>query len=125
SLTSFDGTQYGVPNKADLKSLVWYKPARFAELGYEVPETLDDFTALVEQAAADGNTPLCVGIGSDDATGWPFTDWVEDLVLRNQGIEFYNQWIAHEVPFNSPEIVANFEQVMELWAPENVYAAGG
>ena len=125
ALTNVDGTQYGIPFKADLKSLVWYKPARFAELGYEVPATFDDFTALVEQMAADGNTPLCVGIGSEGATGWPFTDWVEELTLRNQGIDFYNQWIAHEVPFNSPEIVANFEQVMSLWAPENVYAAGG
>lgn len=125
ALTNVDGTQYGVPMKSDLKSLVWYKPARFAELGYEVPTTLDDFTALVDQMATDGNTPLCVGIGSDDFTGWPFTDWVEELVLRNQGIDFYNQWIAHEVPFNSPEIVENFDQVMALWAPQNVYAAGG
>lgn len=125
ALTNIDGTQYGVPMKADLKSLVWYKPARFAELGYEVPETLDDFTAVVEQMAADGNTPLCVGIGSDDATGWPFTDWVEELVLRNNGIDFYNDWVSHAVPFNSPELVADFEQVAALWAPENVYAAGG
>ncbi|WP_276968484.1 ABC transporter substrate-binding protein [Desertimonas flava] len=125
ALTNVDGTQFGVPFKADLKSLVWYKPARFAELGYEVPTTLDDFTALLEQAAADGNTPLCVGIGSEGATGWPFTDWIEELVLRNQGIEFYNQWVANEVPFNSPEIVADFDQVMSWWAPENVYAAGG
>lgn len=125
TLTNFDGTQYGVPIKADLKSLVWYEPARFEELGYAVPETWDDFTALVEQMAADGNTPLCVGIGSDDATGWPFTDWVEELVLRHEGIDFYNQWVAHEVPFNSPEIVAIFDEVGALWAPENVYAAGG
>jgi len=27
-----DGTQYGIPNKSDLKSLVWYKPALFEEL---------------------------------------------------------------------------------------------
>jgi alpha-glucoside transport system substrate-binding protein len=125
ALANVDGTQFGVPLKADLKSLVWYKPSRFAELGYEVPTTLDDFVALVDQMAADGNTPLCVGIGSDAATGWPFTDWVEDLILRNNGIELYNQLLAHEVPFNSPEVVANFEQVMDLWAPENVYAAGG
>jgi alpha-glucoside transport system substrate-binding protein len=125
ALTNVDGTQYGVPLKADYKSLVWYKPARFAELGYEVPTTLEDFKALVEQMAADGNTPLCVGIGSEGATGWPFTDWVEDLILRNDGIELYNQLLAHEVPFNSPEVVANFDEVLALWAPENVYAAGG
>jgi alpha-glucoside transport system substrate-binding protein len=125
ALTNVDGTQYGVPLKADYKSLVWYKPARFAELGYEVPTTLDDFKALVTQMAADGNTPLCVGIGSEGATGWPFTDWVEDLILRNNGIDIYNQLLAHEVPFNSPEVVANFDEVLALWAPENVYASGG
>ena len=35
-----DGVQFGVPVKADLKSLVWYQPARFAANGYEVPDHL-------------------------------------------------------------------------------------
>ena len=93
-----DGTQFGVPAKSDLKSLVWYVPSAFAEKGYEVPTTLDDFLALTEEMAANGDTPLCVGIESSAATGWPFTDWVEDLVLRNYGVDFYNQWVTHEVP---------------------------
>ena len=38
-----EGTQLGAPVKSDLKSLVWYSPAAFAEKGYEVPETLDAF----------------------------------------------------------------------------------
>ncbi len=75
---------------------------------------------------ANGDTPLCVGIGSQDATGWPFTDWTEEIVLREQGIDFYNQWVAHEVPFNSPEIVAAMQQVIDLWNTEGmVYAEGG
>ena len=32
-----DGTQYGVPDKTDLKSLVWYQPARFEANGYRSP----------------------------------------------------------------------------------------
>src|SRR5690606_139199 len=68
-----DDTQYGVPVKSDLKSLVWYQPGRFEEAGYEVPETLDDFVALMDQMVADGNRPLCVGIESGVATGWTFT----------------------------------------------------
>jgi alpha-glucoside transport system substrate-binding protein len=126
SFGNVDGTQYGVPNKSDLKSLVWYVPSAFAEAGYEVPTTLDDFYALVDTMIADGYTPLCVGVESGPATGWPFTDWVEELVLRNQGIDFYNQWVLHEVPFNSPEIVENMQTVADLWATEGaVYSAGG
>ena len=30
-----DGVTYGVPVKSDMKSLVWYKPATFADAGYE------------------------------------------------------------------------------------------
>ena len=93
SFGNVDGTQYGVPNKSDLKSLVRYVPSQFAEYGYTVPTTLDEFYALTDQMIADGHTPLCVGIESGPATGWPFTDWVEELVLRNQGIDYYNQWV--------------------------------
>ena len=45
------------PFKSDLKSLVWYMPSAFAEKGYEVPTTLDDFVALTEQMIANGDTP--------------------------------------------------------------------
>lgn len=121
-----DGVQYGVPFKADLKSLVWYMPSVFAEKGYEIPTTWDDFVALTQTMIENGDTPLCVGIESADATGWPFTDWVEEMVLRNDGLEFYNQWVAHGVPFNSPEIVAAMQQVIDLWNTDGmVYAEGG
>lgn len=120
-----DDVQYGVPIKADLKSLVWYQPARFEEIGYEVPETFDDFTALVDQMTTDGETPLCVGIESGEATGWPFTDWVEDMVLRQHGADVYDQWAAHEIPFNDERIVESMETVLDLWTEDNVYASGG
>ncbi|MYG56018.1 MAG: carbohydrate ABC transporter substrate-binding protein [Acidimicrobiaceae bacterium] len=120
-----DGVQYGVPVKADLKSLVWYQPARFAANGYEVPETFEDFTDLVDQIAADGETPLCVGIESGQATGWPFTDWVEDMVLRQHGPDVYDQWVAHDIPFNDERIVSTMQAVLDLWTEDNVFASSG
>jgi alpha-glucoside transport system substrate-binding protein len=121
-----DDALYALPFKADLKSLVWYLPAVFAEKGYEVPTTYDDFLALTEQMIANGDTPLCVGIEAEAATGWPFTDWTEELVLRQQGLDYYNQWVAHEIPFNSPEIVEAMQAVIDLWNTEGmVYAEGG
>jgi alpha-glucoside transport system substrate-binding protein len=121
----FDGTQYGVPVKTDLKSIVWYQPARFEENGYEVPETIDEFTALMEQMVADGNTPLCVGIESGQATGWTYTDWVEEMVLRQHGGEVYDQWVTHEIPFDDPRIVESMQTVLDFWSEENVFAASG
>jgi len=85
SFGNVDGVQFGVPNKADIKSLVWYDKPRFDAAGYTVPVTLDELWALTAQMRADGETPWCVGIESGPATGWTFTDWVEDVMLRVEG----------------------------------------
>ena len=55
--------------------------------------------------------PWCVGAGSDQATGWPLTDWVEDVVLRTAGVDVYDQWVAHEIPFDDPAILEAIDQV--------------
>ncbi|WP_024286104.1 ABC transporter substrate-binding protein [Cellulomonas sp. KRMCY2] len=102
-----DGTFYAAPLGANMKSFVWYSPAMFADAGYEVPETWDDMIALSDQIVADSpdTKPWCAGIESGDATGWPATDWIEDVVLRSAGPDVYDQWVAHEIPFNDPQIV--------------------
>ena len=128
AFTNVDGTQYGVPFKSDLKSLVWYVPSVWKEKGYEVPTTLAEFNTLVDKMKANGDTPLCVGIESGSATGWPFTDWVEELVLRQKGIDYYNQWVDHKVPFNDQPIVDTFNQVAGpngYWQKGNVFSSGG
>ncbi len=126
ALGEVDGTQYGVPAKTDLKGIVFYKPALFEANGYEVPETFEAFQGLVaEMAAADGPAPLCVGIESGTATGWMFTDWTEDMVLRQHGVDVYDQWVSNEVKFDDPRIVESMQTVVDLWADGNVFAPGG
>jgi alpha-glucoside transport system substrate-binding protein len=129
AFSNVDGKQYGVPLKADLKSLVWYEPSVWKAKGYEVPTTLTQFKELQDKMIANGDTPLCVGIESGTATGWPFTDWVEELVLREQGIDYYNQWVDHEVAFNDQKVVDTFNEIAGpdgMWTKDGaVYASGG
>jgi alpha-glucoside transport system substrate-binding protein len=101
---------YGFFYKVDLKSLVWYVPENFEDAGYEVPETLEDLKALTEQMVADGETPWCVGLGSGGATGWPATDWVEDLMLRTQSPQDYDKWTTNELKFNDPKVVEAIDE---------------
>ena len=107
-----DGSKalYAFPFKADVKSLVWYIPDNFADMGYEVPETMEDLLALSAQIVEDGGTPWCIGLGSGAATGWPATDWVEDLMLRTQPPEVYDGWVDNSVPFNDPRVVQAIEK---------------
>src|SRR5690606_10311451 len=110
---------FGFFYKVDNKSLVWYVPQNFADAGYEVPESYEDLIALSEQIIADGGTPWCIALGAGAATGWPATDWVEDLMLRMHPPEVYDGWVSNEIPFNDPRIVEVLEEyqrfVQEDW----------
>ncbi len=114
-LATFDGEVLGIPNSSNSKSFVWYSPTAFAEAGYEVPTTWEEMIALSDQIVADNPDgtikPWCAGIGSGEATGWPVTDWVEDVMLREQGPDYYDQWVANEVPFNAPESLEVWDKV--------------
>ncbi len=119
-----DDVLYGVPNKSDVKSLMWYSPSAFAEAGYEIPETHDELVALMDQSVADGTPPLCIGIGSDAATGWPGTDWTEDYMLRLQGPDVYDQWVSNEIPFDDPQVVEVGNFWFDIWSNSD-YVFGG
>ena len=108
-------TFYGAPLMASVKGFVWYSPAKFTEWGVEVPETWDDLLAVTKTIQEKtGAAPWCAGFGSGDATGWPGTDWVEDLVLRQSGPETYDKWVANEIPFTDPAIKSAFDSVGEI-----------
>jgi alpha-glucoside transport system substrate-binding protein len=104
-LGAYNGEHYGIPTNINLKSMVWYPKDDFDAAGYEVPETFDDLIALSDQILDDGSTPWCVGFESGGATGWPATDWMEDIMLRTAGPDVYDQWAAHEIPFDDPAVV--------------------
>jgi alpha-glucoside transport system substrate-binding protein len=112
---TIDGKLYGLLTSMNVKSLVFYNKKAFDEAGYEAPATIDDLNALTEQIKADGGTPWCMGIEDGTATGWPATDWFEDLVMRYGGADGYNSWVSHETPFDSDEVreaAAEFEELM-------------
>ena len=104
SLVEVDGQHYGIPTNVNLKSMIWYPVDDFEDAGYEVPETWDDLLALSDQIVEDGSTPWCVGFESGGATGWPATDWMEDIMLRTAGTDVYDQWVTNEVPFDDPAV---------------------
>src|SRR3954451_25483813 len=118
------GTFYAAPLGANVKSLVWYSPDEFQKSGYTVPTTLDELKALSDKIVADGKKPWCAGIASGEATGWPVTDWMEDMMLRVSGPETYDKWVNHQIPFNGPESTAALDPVGQ-YLKNPAYVNGG
>ncbi len=128
-LSSFPGPDgaealYGFFFKVDVKSLVWYVPENFEEFGYDVPTSMEELKALTDQIVDDGGVPWCIGLGSQAATGWPATDWVEDMMLRTQPPEVYDAWVANEIPFDDPAVVGAIEE-FGYFARNETYVQGG
>ncbi len=124
NLGSYDGQLYAVFISADLKSMVWYSPKAFAAAGYEVPETWEELMALSDQMVADGNTPWCIGVESGAASGWPGTDWIEDIMLRIVPPETYDAWVNHGIAWTNEKVMEAFEIFGKI-AKDEKYVYGG
>jgi alpha-glucoside transport system substrate-binding protein len=113
---------WAIPYTVDVKSTVWYPIKAFEAAGYAVPTTWDELQALEKQIRDSGSAPWCIGMEAGTATGWQATDWLEDIVLRTAGIDKYNQWISHDLLFDSPEITHAMEVLAtEYFTEGNVY----
>lgn len=123
-LGSVNGELYGIFIGADLKSLIWYNPKRFNAKGYKVPTTWQQLIALSNQIVADGGIPWCLGLESGAASGWPGTDWIEDILLRTAGPRGYDKWVNHEIEWTDP-LVYNAWQYFGTIACNRDYVFGG
>ena len=122
-----DGAEalYGFFYKVDVKSLVWYAPEAFEEAGYDIPQSMEELIALSNRIVDDGETPWCIGLGSSSATGWPATDWVEDIMLRTQPPGIYDKWVTNDIPFNDPAVVNAIELFGSFARNEDFVKGGG
>jgi alpha-glucoside transport system substrate-binding protein len=124
---SVDGTFYAAPMSANMKSLVWYSPSYFTSKGYTVPTTWAELMALSDKMAKDmtgAAKPWCGGIGSGTASGWPATDWLEEVVLGKYGGQVYDDWISHKVKFSDPQII-DAMNIVKGWMQNPAWVNGG
>lgn len=121
-LGTVDGKLVGVFIKASVKGFIWHDPKEWQAKGFKTPTTWDELMTLSKQIADSGTTPWCIGLESGAASGWPGTDWLEDIVLRQAGPEVYDQWWQGKIAWSSPEI----RKAWETWGlivadPKMVY----
>jgi alpha-glucoside transport system substrate-binding protein len=102
-LGTVDGKVYAVFIKSALKGLIWYNPKNFTG---SAPTTWD---AVMGTDKGSADKLWCIGLESGADSGWPGTDWIEDIVLRTAGPAVYDDWVNGKHKWNSPEIKAAFQ----------------
>lgn len=97
-----DGKLYSVPGGMVIGGL-FYNKALFTEKGWTAPTTVDELTALLDKAKADGLYPL--GAGNK---GWkPCNDHFSSMLINHLGSpSLFYKALSGETSFNTPEMVA-------------------
>ncbi len=112
ALGTVDSKLSGVFIKAAVKGLIWYSPA-LHDYSAAPPKTWDELKTQATANKGAAKAIWCLRLGSGAASGWPGTDWIEDLVLRQAGPDAYNSWWAGKTKWTSPEIKAAFQTYVD------------
>lgn len=80
---------YWLPVKTGLKSMVWHS---------------EDVTGDEVAGLAGDPGRWCLAMASGATSGWPGTDWVEDVLLQQAGPQVYAQWATGRLPWTDPRV---------------------
>ena len=128
-LGTVDGELYGFWMKADNKATIWYNPKLFAEQGWE-PLTADsswnDLIDLSDQILADGFTPWSMGVESGAASGWPGTDWIQQIILGEaDGLAVNDGLVDGTIPWTDQRVKQAWVRMGQIALTEGFTSQGG
>ena len=116
-LGTVDGTLYGFFMKADTKGTIFYDPAYFAANNL-TPLTADssfaDLIALSDEILALGLPPWSMGQGANGGTGFPGTDFIQQILLNEAGGDAYDGVIDGSVPFTDADVKDAWEKFGQI-----------
>ncbi|MPZ99684.1 MAG: extracellular solute-binding protein [Dehalococcoidia bacterium] len=127
-LGTVDGELYGYFMKADSKGTIWYNPRLFDEQGWEpltADSSFDDLVSLSEEIAGAGFTPWSMGVEAAGDSGWPGTDWIQQILLNESGPEVYDGIVDGSVPFTDPAMRSAWESFGQIALTEGWTVQGG
>jgi alpha-glucoside transport system substrate-binding protein len=110
-----DGKHYMMFVKTQIKNLFWYNAKVFTG---QPPKTWDD---MLKVQPPSGAKLFCVGIESGADSGWPATDNIEGIIMRQSGDQVYNDWWAGKHKWNTPEIKLAFQTFGQMVSDANVH----
>ncbi len=113
-----------VPVRAEVKSLIWYSPKAFDVQGYQVPSTLEELDILAAQMIARGEVPWAAGLESGETSGWVGSDFIQDLLLAQEGPDYVQGLLDGSIPYDDAGVVQAY-QTYKRWFADARYAVGG
>ncbi len=104
--TGDDGKQYFIPIY-NYPWAVFYRKSLFADKGYTIPTTLDEFKTLAQKMQSDKLIPMAFG----DSDGWPAMGTFDIINLRQNGYDYHVGLMKGAEKWTD----ARTKKVFEIW----------
>jgi alpha-glucoside transport system substrate-binding protein len=127
-LGTVDGTLYGFFMKADTKATVWYNPGFFSDNSLTpltADSSFDDLVSLSDDIFATGTPPWSMGQFANGGTGFPGSDFIQQIILNEAGADVYDGLIDGSVPFTDDAVKDAFEKFGQIALTDGYVAQGG
>jgi alpha-glucoside transport system substrate-binding protein len=111
------GKHYELMVKSQVKGLIWYNKKVFTG---DAPKTFDDLLAI-QPSKYGAKSLFCAGFESGAASGWPASDQIDNIIMRQSGDQVYTNWIQGKQKFSSPEIKLGYQTFLKEVSDQNVY----
>ncbi|TMF36958.1 MAG: extracellular solute-binding protein [Chloroflexi bacterium] len=111
------GKHYELMVKTQVKGLFWYNKKAFTG---QAPKTFDDLLAI-NPSQYGAQKLFCAGFESGAASGWPASDQIDNIIMRQSGDQVYTNWIQGKQKFTSPEIKLGYQTFLKEVSAANVY----
>jgi multiple sugar transport system substrate-binding protein len=109
-----NGKVYGLPVEAYTVEL-YYNKDLLKKIGMTLPASGQfsqaQFSEMVKKSAAAGITPVASGVSDRP---YPGAYLLQEVLLRNLGIDSYRELLTGKLSFNDPRVIASMNWVKEL-----------
>ncbi len=111
------GKHYELMVKTQVKGLLWYNKKVYTG---SAPKTFDDLLSI-NPSQYGAQKLFCAGFESGAASGWPASDQIDNIIMRQSGDSVYTSWIQGKTKFTSPEIKLGYQTFLKEVSGANVY----
>lgn len=112
------GKHYALMVKTQVKGLFWFNKKVFTG---QAPKTFDELMKIDPKQYGGAKSLFCAGFESGAASGWPASDQIDNIIMRQSGDQVYTKWIQGTQKFTSPEIKQGYQTFLQEVSDQNVY----
>lgn len=118
---TYDGKVFGIYQGMN-PFMVWYNPQTYK--GPVAPESWQELVDWTNSEAAEGRPVWCAAQNAGAGSGFPGSQWLDNVFLKKYGPELYEQWGNGELAWTSPEVKSTWEEFGSVVAQDS-HVQGG